>query len=97
MKHLQHALEILSQPQPPKKAGKVLKRLSAAGEYLGDDHDLALLEQALRRLGPGRQELRQSIIADLERARGRLQKKARKRGEPAFGKKTRKLLGKLAT
>ncbi len=96
VKHLQHALEILAPGEPPKKAGKVLKRLSAAGEYLGEDHDLAVLEQALRRLGPGREALRQALVADLERLRGRLRKKARKRGAPAFRKKTRKLLGKLA-
>jgi CHAD domain-containing protein len=96
VKRVQHALEMLAPPAPPKKAGKLLKRLSAAGEYLGDDHDLALLEQALRRLGPGREALREAIVADLERLRGRLQKKARKRGKPAFRKKTRRLLGKLA-
>jgi len=94
-KDLWHATQLL-RPAAPKKLKRLSRRAHRLADLLGDDHDLAVLEQALRRLGPGELALRRSIIADLERVRGRLQKKARSRGKPVFRKKTRRLLGKLS-
>jgi CHAD domain-containing protein len=46
-KHLAQALEILAGAPRSKKAKKVLARAGDVGDYLGDDHDLAVVESRL--------------------------------------------------
>lgn len=93
VKHLAHALEMLAGGAAKGRARKVLKRLDKAGDLLGVDHDLAVLEAQLASVkdGAAGEALRKAI----DKRRGKLQKKALKRSKPAFGRKTRKLLRKL--
>jgi CHAD domain-containing protein len=90
-KHLGQALEILAGDKPPKEAKRVLARAENVGDWLGDDHDLAVVESrfvAARGAAKAGRELRSS----LEKRRARLQKKALKAARKLFRKKTRRVL-----
>ncbi|MBV8033051.1 MAG: CHAD domain-containing protein [Betaproteobacteria bacterium] len=95
-KHLVHALEIVAKEDPPRRAGKVLKRLEKMGDWLGEDHDLAVLESNLMHSEAGPEDLRRKLCKAIEDRRTKLQKKALRRGRRVFRGKTRKLLTKLS-
>lgn len=91
-KHLGQALEILAGKAPAKKAKKVLARADDVGDWLGDDHDLAVVEARLLARPAGGEKTKRKLRARLEAERARLQKKALAAADKLFRKKTRRLL-----
>lgn len=95
-KHLGQALEILAGKAPPKKAKKVLARADDVGDWLGDDHDLAVVEARLLARPAGEEKTKRKLRARLEAERARLQKKALAAADKLFRRKTRRLLRRAA-
>ena len=95
-KHLAHALEMLGNGATPKKTKKVLSRAEDLGDWLGDDHDLAVVESRFIALPQADEKPKRKLRATLEKRRGRLQRKALKTADKLFRKKTRKMLARAA-
>jgi CHAD domain-containing protein len=91
-KHLAQALEILTGDKPPKKAKKVLERAGDVGDWLGDDHDLAVVEASFQHLRGGRRKTKRKLEERLEKRRARLQKKALKAAGKLYRKKPKSVL-----
>ena len=95
-KHLGQALQILAGTAPPKKAKKVLARADDVGDWLGDDHDLAVVEARLLARPAGGEKTKKTLRTRLEAKRARLQKKALAAAGKLFRKKTRRVLRRAA-
>jgi CHAD domain-containing protein len=95
-KRLAQALEILAGKAPPKKAKKVLERAGDVGDYLGDDHDLAVVESRFMHLPAAPDKAKLKLRTRVEKRRARLQKKALKAGRKLFRKKTRRVLSRAS-
>ena len=95
-KHLAQALELLAGKKPPKKAKKLLYRADHIGDWLGDDHDFAVVESRLMAEPKANAKAKRKLGALIEKRRLRLQKKALKAGEKLFRKKTRRALVRAA-
>ena len=91
-KHLAQALEMLGGRKPPKKAVKVLERADDLGDWLGDDHDLAVLESRCLSLPADADKPKRKIARRLEKRRARLQDKALDTGRKLFRGKTRRVI-----
>ena len=91
-KHLAQALEILAGPQPRKKARKVLSRADDVGHWLGDDHDLAVVELHCLALPVDADQAKKKLRRRLEKRRSRLQDKALDAAGQLFRKKTKRVL-----
>ncbi len=91
-KHLGHAVELLTDGKPPGRAKKVLKRASAVGDWLGEDHDLAVVESRFAHLPAAPAKPKQKLERRLEKRRARLQKKALKVARKLYRPRTRRVL-----
>jgi hypothetical protein len=73
--------------------------LETLGEYLSDDHDLALLRQGVlesaERSGDGDRTDLEALIALIDQRRGELQVQARRFGERVYVEKPRAFTGRL--
>lgn len=91
-KHLAQALEILAGQQPAKKkTRKALARAGDVGNWLGDDHDLAVVEAHCLALPRDAGKAKRKLRRRLEKRRSRLQAKALDTAQRLFRKKTPKL------
>ena len=80
------------EPVSPSKYPKREAKLDCLGEYLGQEHDLAMLAEAIETEGPafsGKTKV-QSILAKIARERRRLQKIAFALGKQLYSQKPRK-------
>ena len=96
-KHLAQALKILAGEPDSKTAKKVLGRAADIDDYLGDDHDLAVVESQVLRLPAVSDKPKQKLRSRLEAERARLQKKALAAGRKLFRKKAWRALRREAT
>ncbi|HWG08880.1 MAG TPA: CHAD domain-containing protein [Solirubrobacteraceae bacterium] len=95
VKDLRYAAEMLG-------AGKVAKRADALGELLGEEHDLAVLAERVRREAeagrasgaPGR-GTRKLLLRLIEQRRRKLRRRALRDGERLYGRKPRKFVRRL--
>jgi len=94
-KHLAHALEILAGRTPPKKAAKLLAKADDLGDWLGDDHDLAVVESRCLSLPADADKPKRKIARRLEKRRAKLQDKALDAGRKLFRGKTRTTISYL--
>jgi CHAD domain-containing protein len=95
-KHLAQALEILAGKKPKKKARKVLSRANDVGDWLGDDHDLAVVESRLVAHPAADEKSKKKLHSRLDKERARLQKKALKAADKLFRRKTKRVLARAA-
>ena len=95
-KHLAQALEILAGGEPPKKAKKVLALAEDVGDWLGDDHDLAVVEAHCLALPGDAAKSKKKLARRLEKRRSRLQDKALDCADRLFRKKTKRVLERVA-
>ena len=91
-KHLAHALEILAGRKPPKKAAKLLARADDLGDWLGDDHDLAVVESRCLSQPADAGKPKRKIARRLEKRRAKLQDKALQTGRKLFRGKTKRVI-----
>jgi CHAD domain-containing protein len=96
VKHLAHVVELLARRAPPKPAKKAIKRASALGDYLGEDHDLAVVEARVLQFPAAPARAKRALRRRLEKRRARLQKKALKTARKLFRKKTKSALRRVA-
>ena len=66
---------------------KQIKRAESVADYLGDDHDVAILQQKIGVLTSGSGPADNKLSAHLKQRRAKLQKKALKEGEVLYDKK----------
>jgi CHAD domain-containing protein len=90
-KYFSNQLEIIS-PLSPKRFAKRLKRSQRLAEYLGDDHDLALLNNKIFQYAKGpnaasRNDAVEELINRIARRRKALQAKAWRLGERLYAAK----------
>ena len=95
-KHLAQALEIVAGAKPPKKAAKVLARAADLGDWLGDDHDLAVVESRCLSLPADADKPKRKIARRLEKRRAKLQDKALDTGRKLFRGKTKRVLESIS-
>jgi CHAD domain-containing protein len=95
-KHLAQALEIVAGAKPPKKAAKVLERADDLGDWLGDDHDLAVVESRCLSLPADADKPKRKIARRLEKRRAKLQDKALDTGRKLFRGKTKRVLESIS-
>lgn len=94
VKYLWHQLRILEPVSP--RQGERAAQAHKLADRLGDDHDLAVLRQAIDRHAETlAAEHRDTLIALLERRRKRLQKKAFTLGRRVFAKKPRRFVSRI--
>jgi CHAD domain-containing protein len=84
VKDLWHHLGIL-QPLCPKNLAGLVDELERLGEYLGDDHDAAMLAEAAKRVKPRESEM---LVRMIEAHRARLQRSAFQLGRRVCAEKT---------
>ena len=89
-----HALLILKplQSRAPPKIGGLARRLA---EYLGEDHDLALLHSAVLAFGRRHEPASEPLLAAIDRRRRALQIKAMAAGKRLYAKKPRALAARV--
>ena len=96
VKCLWYQIRILK-PAWPMMMGRLADELKTLGDYLSDDHDLALLRQ--RVLEPvetsGDRTDLEALIALIDQRRGELQVEARRLGERVYVEKPRAFTGRL--
>ena len=95
-KHLAQALEILAGRKPPKKTAKLLARADDLGDWLGDDHDLAVVESRCLSLPADADKPKRKIARRLEKRRAKLQDKALDAGRKLFRGKTKHVLDSIS-
>jgi len=93
-KYLSRALEVLALPRDDVILEQV-GRADSIADALGDDHDLALLRKRVMTRRSLSASARAGIIADIERRRAQLQRKASRRGRGLYRCKTKALLEAL--
>lgn len=94
VQYLWHALQILRPLQskaPPKLAGPA-RRLS---DYLGEEHDLALLQSTVAAFGRRREPVSEPLLAAIERRRRALRTKAMRLGERLYAPKPRAMAARV--
>jgi len=94
VKYLGNAIAMLGAADAPKLA-KLMKRVRRVDDGLGDDHDLALLENRIASLPPVADDAAETLLARIERRRGKLQKKALKRARGLYKRKATAFLQRL--
>ncbi|HEY2767686.1 MAG TPA: CHAD domain-containing protein [Solirubrobacteraceae bacterium] len=87
-----------AQDKSSKRLKRVARRADRLGEILGDEHDLAMLDQAVRshakRL-PARKRDYKPLLKAIERRRKRLRKQALRNGERLYGRKPRRFVRRV--
>jgi CHAD domain-containing protein len=97
VKHLLHALEILT-PLRPGRIGELADQAHKLAEYLGDDHDLAILRKQLDSqifTGDEDEEAREQLEALIDKRRHDLQDRAFAVGKRLFKTKPTRLIKRL--
>jgi hypothetical protein len=95
-KYLSRALEVVALPRDDvilKHAG----RADSMADALGDDHDLALLRKRVTTRRSLSASARAGMLADIDRRRAELQRKASKRGHGLYRRKAKAFLEALDT
>jgi hypothetical protein len=94
VQYLWHALLILRplQSRPPAKLAAVARRLS---DYLGKEHDLALLQSNVMAFGQRQQALSAPLLAAIERRRRVLRTKVMSLGKRLYAPKPRAMAARL--
>jgi CHAD domain-containing protein len=88
-KYLWHQLQVL-EPIWPARLATLAERAHQLSDLLGEDHDLAVLRQWLRRRrARGETQAHRAIEKLIERRRGRVQAKARSLGVKVYGDRPR--------
>jgi hypothetical protein len=82
-KYLGKALEAIAGPR-----ARSVKRAEAVADALGDDHDLAVLAEKIAN-APRHGRTERELLAHLGRRRGKLQRKAAKRGRRLYRRKSK--------
>jgi CHAD domain-containing protein len=95
-KHFMNALLLLAPGEPPRRVRKVLDRALNVDERLGDDHDLALVEEMLAGLPRGARKGRRSLGRCIGKRRARLQSEALEAGAKLFRRETRRVVAEAA-
>ncbi len=98
-----HQLEFV-QPLKPKRIGAMIKQAHQLADYLGDDHDLALLHErialhATQAQASSDTAATDALIADLKGQRAKLQRKSYRLGKKLYADRPRqvaKRIGKYA-
>lgn len=85
-KHLRHQLEIL-RPLWPDRLEEFAGEAQHLGELLGDDHDLAVLREAILAKSLGDEADREALLALIDRRRLELKEEAISLGERFFAEK----------
>lgn len=91
-KHLRHVVEILAEGKPSKRARKVIKRANAVGDFLGEDHDLAVVESRFEHLSSAPARPKHKLERRIEKRRARLQKKALKKARKLYSVPPKRIL-----
>ena len=96
VKYLRYQIRIL-QPLWSTMLGRLGDELERLGEYLSEDHDLALLHQRVRELAePADNRIDiEALIALVDRRRGELQAEAKSLGERVYAERPRAFTGRL--
>ncbi len=88
-KDLWYASQIL-EPADPKKTKKMAKRAHKLSDLIGEEHDLAVLQQTAERHSEHLGEAERGVLRELiERRRAELQRRARARAERLYRRKPR--------
>jgi CHAD domain-containing protein len=95
-KYLRYQLEVL-RPLWPERLGELAGEADCMGELLGDDHDLAVLRQALTddAAGPGDEGDREALLALIDRRRSELRQEAQLLGNRFFVDRPREFARRL--
>jgi CHAD domain-containing protein len=97
VKHLLYTLQILT-PLRPGRIGELADQAGKLAEYLGDDHDLAILRKQLDAqvyADDEAEEAHEQLEALIDRRRGDLQDRAFAVGARLFATKPRRLVKKI--
>ncbi|HEY3730980.1 MAG TPA: CHAD domain-containing protein [Steroidobacteraceae bacterium] len=90
IQYLRHALQIL-EPLQPKVPAKAAHRARQVADFLGEDHDLALLRAAASDFARQRQLSATTLLAAIDRRRKHLQARAIPIGQQLFLRRARKM------
>jgi CHAD domain-containing protein len=88
-KYVWHAFELLSEVHPA-RLDALAKRAHDLADWLGDDHDLALLQAALATMRDSDAAAREELSAQIERRRARLQERALSHAAELYAKKPKR-------
>jgi hypothetical protein len=94
VQYLWHALQILRQLQsraPPKLVG-LARRLA---DYLGEEHDLALLQSSVVAFARSHEQVSEPLLAAIERRRRTLQSKVMAAGKRLYAARPRVMAGRV--
>lgn len=96
VKYLRHQLEILDGPRRG-GAGKIIAKAERLGEFLGEDHDLAMLQQHLERhaAANGNTDHSQSLQSMITRRRSEIQTAALDAGKRLYGDRPRRFIKRI--
>jgi len=94
VQYLWHALQILEGLQSGRRPriGELARRLS---DYLGDDHDLALLQATVMDAAPGHKAASGPLLAAIEQRRASLQVKALAAGKRLYARKPHSMAARI--
>ncbi len=93
VKHLRYQARLL-RPLWPKMVGRLADELERLGDYLSDDHDLAILRDRILENSDGDDERTdlEELVALIDQRRGELQLEARLLGERVYAEQPRALI-----
>jgi len=94
VQYLWHALQMLEPLQSGRRPriGELARRLA---DYLGDDHDLALLQAVVMGAAPRQKAASGPLLAAIEQRRARLQTKALAVGQRLYARKPRSMAARI--
>ena len=95
-KYIGQAMEIF-EPLKARHLAKRIRRAESIADCLGEDHDLAILQDRIAKLSAGSHAAYKGLLAPIEHRRKKLQRKALKQGRRLYKSKAKAFIERLKT